>query len=155
MLLLTEVRPVFEFPFLVPLSVPGPRLGGHIPLVTTSPQAPGAVTVSQTALVSAGPGSSRSSEGVRTQAWAPGAFLTPFQWTAVEVLHVEARVHVHTGACAGRTRSHASLCADAARARVLAGPPSPARPARLASAAGPPAPGAVSTALVSAALDHA
>lgn len=40
MLLLTEVRPVFEFPFLVPLSVPGPRLGGHIPLVTTSPQAP-------------------------------------------------------------------------------------------------------------------
>lgn len=55
-----------------------------------------AVTVSQTALVSAGPGSSRSSEGVRTQACAPGAFLTPFQWTAVEVLHVEARVHVCT-----------------------------------------------------------
>lgn len=155
MLLLTEVRPVFEFPFLVPLSVPGPRLGGHIPLVTTSPQAPGAVTVSQTALVSAGPGSSRSGEGVRTQAWAPGAFLTSFQWTAVEVLHVEARVHVHTGACAGHTRSHASLCADAARARVLAGPPSPARPARLPSAAGPPVLGAVSTALVSAALDHA
>lgn len=134
MLLLTEVRPVFEFPFLVPLSVPGPRLGGHIPLVTTSPQAPGAVTVSQTALVSAGPGSSRSSEGVRTQAWAPGAFLTPFQWTAVEVLHVEARVHVcgHIQVRAQDARAHTRPCAQTRPGLEFSPAPHP-RPARPAS----------------------
>lgn len=78
MLLPTKVRALFQFPYLVSFSVPGPCLGCRIPLVVTSPL--GCDGSSDVACVRRAQFFSKRSS-VRTRAWAPGVFLSSFQWT--------------------------------------------------------------------------